>query len=1843
VQVAEAKEKELRDLKAEMDQLRQQRLGGVGGAAVQPASGQPPAPAPPPPMPIHGGQGQPVPPHVGQMHTGHGPYHPSIGVPQNHVHLQGPMQMQAQGPGQGPGPGQMHGPGQMPGGPHGTNSNIPQQGPQGVPNPKPNLRQRSTKAKQNPKTRTPSSGTSSTKTRKRDTSTPSQVSTKASTTKTNNQGPTSPVGDTSMMQVNRDGVNPMPPGYAQSYSGYSNVQQQPPPHQQFQQVVPAQMPPNHPIQNNFQGQQSNVSPNGTVPPSASGAATVAAQAQSQQQPVTTAPPLRSNTTNGALSGNISLINTMHRDDIKSHIAALQRFSSQIKPSDLKQKLMELLRRQTSHEYAFVFCKPVDPIAMNIPDYFDVIKEPMDHSTIKRRLESNYYRSLKAFAKDMLLVYDNAITYNPEAPDGYGIHETAKEYAQGFVADYNRLLVQVKREEDLKRKNPELCRLCGTGQFTFEPPVLYCNGKCNSKIKRGAHYYRTPDQKMFWCITCYNALSKDSIKTEEGQVIDKSTLEKKKNSEVTEESWVQCNQCNRWFHQICSLFNSRKDESESSKYYCPMCILRYLDKKGIERIEEQPNKSRGYRAKDLPRCQYSDFIEERVKRRILEERVKRAKELGIGLCDVPEPGELTVRVILHKDTEVLPRANLERLYKDKPYNYATSFPHKVKCVLLFQKIDGVDVLFFALYTQSYGSDAPAPNSRCVYIAYLDSVFYMEPRFMRTPVYHEILIAMLEYEKNRGHTKAFIWACPPLQGDDYILYCHPKEQRTQKAEMLRNWYLRLLEDARKRKIIVSIDNLYDAYIRRMCNPCGIPNFDGDYWPGVTEQIIEEFEREKVDPKKIAPRAKRALSRNKNPASTKSKAQSKSKKAKTTKTKKRAKTKYRASARNSARQKSSGAASTTAVNTPTEEDEDDDPLWPPPAPAKFIEVAQQDALTAKIGETIKPMKDDFFVVYMHHICAECHKNIDQPDEMYWLPKDYEDGMGDLDLVKNKHVAPYALCLSCYEHAYKEELGKDFEMPSALPPTLEEKKVLDKRNAETKKGSGNKKASETATATVKGKRKPTTEVNGPEKKRAKEGSSGLSTQAAAEVNSTSSSDKASAAAGQVKPDASTTVTDTSEAPPASAGPNGDKGGVETGAGAGAETGTGTGTGTGAGAVQVKIEPSDTGASATEQTAAPKTDAMDTSGPDSEGKMVKEEPSESKSGTDAGSQVTEGEAKAVSPEVNTTAVPVDGKQSEAGADVEKQDTSSGTDSTKGGVSNQGESMDGADAEPKTAAKASSPPAKETTMAVTDEGTSETQEKVASDTPAEESTQAPPHDVKEESESKDPSSPVVKEVDTKPSEEAVTKEEGKDDMEIANEDDEKSDEMETANDTPQNDKGNEKEEPNADSTAQKTSESPALMEEEKAAEKQSETPEKKDANSDDSAKRSPDTREETKTNADSSPVDSDKEKKDDDVKMNEEPSADPATISGTPSSKANGDEEEEKKSEDASVPGGGSSDTKMETAEATESVPVKEEKVEDGAVVKMEDESDEPPPPPPQGVRVHEEFERFLEPDIQAKPQNAWLIRPCTLLDMKLQRCYIEPVTTDPDPTIDNQFFDTRQQFLSLCQGNHYQFDQLRRAKHSSMMVLYHLHNPEEPGFVHSCNRCQTELKDDSWYTCPTCQDFDLCKTCHGKVGHQHEMKKNVDEKARQRASTGSNRDAKIERHNRLLTHASRCEYEDECPDPEFRNECSKMKRLLHHGYTCNRRPREDEERCRICRRIWLLLQIHAQRCRDSRCQVWRCREIKNIIRRRQAEMADRRIRAQTDRMNAERAAPIEGQNGAAGVGVDQPHYGSQPPSQQGE
>ena len=78
-------------------------------------------------------------------------------------------------------------------------------------------------------------------------------------------------------------------------------------------------------------------------------------------------------------------------------------------------------------------------------------------------------------------------------------------------------------------------------------------------------------------------------------------------------------------------------------------------------------------------------------------------------------------------------------------YPSEFPVRTKCILMFQKIHGVDVLLFVMYVHEYDQVCSSTNTRRVYISYLDSVKYFEPSCYRTLAYHSILVEYLRYIK------------------------------------------------------------------------------------------------------------------------------------------------------------------------------------------------------------------------------------------------------------------------------------------------------------------------------------------------------------------------------------------------------------------------------------------------------------------------------------------------------------------------------------------------------------------------------------------------------------------------------------------------------------------------------------------------------------------------------------------------------------------------------------------------------------------------------------------------------------------------------------------------------------------------------------------------------------------------------------------------------------------------------------------------------------------------------------------------------------------------------------------
>ena len=61
----------------------------------------------------------------------------------------------------------------------------------------------------------------------------------------------------------------------------------------------------------------------------------------------------------------------------------------------------------------MFREPVDPIALGIPTYFDVIpkKNARDLRTIRQKLDADKYDTVEAWEADMDLMIENALVFN----------------------------------------------------------------------------------------------------------------------------------------------------------------------------------------------------------------------------------------------------------------------------------------------------------------------------------------------------------------------------------------------------------------------------------------------------------------------------------------------------------------------------------------------------------------------------------------------------------------------------------------------------------------------------------------------------------------------------------------------------------------------------------------------------------------------------------------------------------------------------------------------------------------------------------------------------------------------------------------------------------------------------------------------------------------------------------------------------------------------------------------------------------------------------------------------------------------------------------------------------------------------------------------------------------------------------------------------------------------------------------------------------------------------------------------------------------------------------------------
>ncbi|KAK9399888.1 hypothetical protein NXF25_012907 [Crotalus adamanteus] len=480
-----------------------------------------------------------------------------------------------------------------------------------------------------------------------------------------------------------------------------------------------------------------------------------------------------------------------------------------KPEELRQALMptlEALYRQDPE--SLPFRQPVDPQLLGIPDYFDIVKNPMDLSTIKRKLDTGQYQEPWQYVDDIWLMFNNAWLYN---------RKTSRVYK------YCSKLAEVF-EQEIDPVMQSLGYCCGR-KLEFSPQTLCCYGKQLCTIPRDATYYSYQNRYHF-CEKCFNEIQGESVSlgddpSQPQTTINKDQFSKRKNDTLDPEQFVECIECGRKMHQICVLHN---EIIWPSGFVCDGC----LKKSGRTRRENK------FSARRLPTTRLGSFLENRV-----NEFLRRQNH--------PESGEVIVRVVHTSEKTVEVKPGMKARFVDSG-EMAEQFPYRTKALFAFEEIDGVDLCFFGMHVQEYGSDCPQPNQRRVYISYLDSVHFFRPKCLRTAVYHEILIGYLEYVKKLGYTTGHIWACPPSEGDDYIFHCHPPDQKIPKPKRLQEWYKKMLDKSVSERIVHDYKDIFkQATEDRLTSAKELPYFEGDFWPNVLEESIKELEQEEEERKR------------------------------------------------------------------------------------------------------------------------------------------------------------------------------------------------------------------------------------------------------------------------------------------------------------------------------------------------------------------------------------------------------------------------------------------------------------------------------------------------------------------------------------------------------------------------------------------------------------------------------------------------------------------------------------------------------------------------------------------------------------------------------------------------------------------------------------------------------------------------------------------------------------------------------------------------------------------------------------------------------------------------------------
>ncbi|EHK98445.1 putative Bromodomain-containing factor 1 [Glarea lozoyensis 74030] len=93
-----------------------------------------------------------------------------------------------------------------------------------------------------------------------------------------------------------------------------------------------------------------------------------------------------------------------------------------------------MKKPKHSAYSLPFLEPVDPVALNIPNYFTIIKNPMDLQTVTSNLRNGVYPSAKEFERDVRLIFANCFKFNPA---NNPVNEMGKRFLDVFNHEWEK--------------------------------------------------------------------------------------------------------------------------------------------------------------------------------------------------------------------------------------------------------------------------------------------------------------------------------------------------------------------------------------------------------------------------------------------------------------------------------------------------------------------------------------------------------------------------------------------------------------------------------------------------------------------------------------------------------------------------------------------------------------------------------------------------------------------------------------------------------------------------------------------------------------------------------------------------------------------------------------------------------------------------------------------------------------------------------------------------------------------------------------------------------------------------------------------------------------------------------------------------------------------------------------------------------------------------------------------------------------------------------------------------------------------------------------------------------------